>query len=245
MEWVDTGYIVSVKSHGETSAVVGVLTETHGRHMGYVKGARSKKFRGVLDLGNEVEARWLSRVEDGLGSFVLEGIKNHASLIMAESKKLQAIQSICSLTDSCLPERENHPAVYEGMKVFLEGLDGLVWPETYILWEIALLRELGFGLDLKECAGGGDNDQLAYVSPKSGRAVSLSAGEPYKEKLLKLPAFLLGEVDDNQASIVDGLKLTEYFLRSRVFDVMNKDLPEPRRRFFDLMNEVETLSGTS
>lgn len=237
MEWDDIGYIISIRPHGETSAVVSVLTREHGRYSGYVKGAFSKSKRGILDLGNEVSVRWVSRVEDQLGHFDFELIKAHSVHYLNEPLKLYAIQSACALADQTMAEREKHESVYEGFKILLAQMEGDVWAETYIFWELALIRELGFGLDLRVCAATGrpdsDNDQLGYVSPKSGRAVSLSAGEPYKEKMLALPPFLIGRVSDNPQDIVDGLRLTQYFLENRIYSETYQSLPEPRQRFFD------------
>ncbi len=241
MEWFDKGIVVSVRPHGETSAIVNILTEERGRCCGYVKGAQSKKMRPVLDLGNEVEARWFSRVEENLGHFTLELLRPHASLHMGDYAKLSAVQAGCALIDRCLPEREQHLSVYEGFRVFLESLDSPVWAETYIFWEMALLKELGFGLDLKKCAAGGDNDELAYVSPKTGRAVSLSAGEPYKERLLKLPSFLAGKHKDDPMDILHGLQLTGYFLQNRVFAHTHQEMPEARGR---LLQKIAREYGT-
>ncbi len=237
MEWVDVGYIISIRPHGETSAVVSVLTRDHGRYSGYVKGAFSKTKRAILDLGNEVEVRWVSRVEDSLGYFDFELIKAHSVAFLNEPLKLYALQSACSLADQTMAEREKHESVYEGFKILVSHMKSEVWAETYIFWELALIRELGFGLDLRSCAATGnvdsDNDQLAYVSPKSGRAVSLSAGEPYKDKMLPLPPFLIGRVSDNPQDIVDGLRLTQYFLENRIYSETYQVIPEARQRFFD------------
>lgn len=246
MEWNDIGYIISIRPHGESSAVVSVLTREHGRYSGYVKGAFSKSKRGVLDLGNEVYVRWVSRVEDQLGHFDFELIKAYSVNYLNDPLKLYAIQSACALADQTLAERERHEAVYEGFSVLLQQMASDVWAETYIFWELALIRELGFGLDFRVCAATGnldsDNDQLAYVSPKTGRAVSLSGGEAYKDKLLPLPPFLIGRVSDNRQDIVDGLRLTQYFLENRIYSETYQSLPEPRQRFFDKF--VKTLEDT-
>lgn len=243
MEFQSQGFITSVRPHGDASAVVSVLTPDKGRYCGYVKGAMAKKYRGVLDSGNAVEFRWFSRLEDNLGSMTVELIKPHASDYMDDAVKLSALQSICAMIDMCLPERENHPAVYEGMRVFIDHLDSDVWAETYVFLEMALLKELGFGLDLLACAATGQidgtgNDQLAYISPKTGRAVSLSAGEPYKDKLLPLPPFLIGRASDDRKDILDGLEVMEYFFTHRVFSQTYQVMPDARLRFIQRFSKT-------
>lgn len=238
MEWSDKGFIIGLRPHGESSAVLTAVTENHGRFSGYVKGAYSKSNKQILDIGNEVHLKWFSRLEDSLGSFQVELIKSYSANYMEDSLKLACVQSACALADQTLPEREPHAAVYEGFRVLLEHMVSEIWAETYIYWELALIRELGFGLDLLSCAGTGKehgkgNDRLAYVSPKTGRAVSLSAGEPYKDKLLKLPPFLIGEDSNGLVDVLDGLDLTGHFLRERVYVHTYKDVPDARRIFKD------------
>ena len=233
---MDTGFIIGLRAHGESSAIVTALTKERGRFAGYVKGAFSKSNKHLLDLGNEVELKWFSRLEDNLGSFQVEPLKSYAATYIEDPLKVSCIQSACALAEQTLPEREAHPAVYEGFKVLLEHMDSDIWAETYIYWELGLIRELGFGLDLLRCAGTGKengvgNDKLAYVSPKTGRAVSLSAGEPYKEKLLKLPPFLIGEDSNGYQDVVDGLNLTGHFLKERVYIHTYQNIPEARQIF--------------
>jgi DNA repair protein RecO (recombination protein O) len=230
LEWQDNGIILSVRSHGETGGVVSILTRDHGRAMGYVYGATSARTRGVLEPGNLVSVHWQAKSHDQLGTFTLELEKSYAADVMDDPVKLTAMQSACVLADKTLPEREKHAGVYEGTKALMASFATEIWAPTYIYWEIGLLRELGFGLDLSKCAATGAVDNLIYVSPKSGCAVSAPAGEIYKEKLLHLPPFLRGEGRFEESDILDGLKLTGHFLLHRVFSQANTNLPEPRLR---------------
>ena len=234
LEWQDNGVILSVRGHGETGGVVSILTRDHGRAMGYVYGATSTKIRGVLEPGNLVSIDWKAKSHDQLGTFTLELEKSTAADVMDDAAKLTAMQSACVLADKTLPEREKHTGVYEGTKALMASFATDIWAPTYIYWEIGLLRELGFGLDLSKCAATGSVDNLIYVSPKSGCAVSAAAGEIYKEKLLALPPFLRGPRERGagfeDADILDGLKLTGHFLLHRVFSLSNTNLPESRLR---------------
>lgn len=229
--WEDQGIVLAVRPHGESGAVVSLLTREHGRHAGYVRGISSSKTRGTYEIGNLVDARWQARVSDSLGAYTLELTKNHAAVLMDEPGKLAALQSACALCDAALPEREAHAGLYYGLLALFETLDSEVWAASYIVWEIAFLGALGFSLDLSRCAGGGSDQALAYVSPKTGRAVSYEAGEPYKDKLLALPGFLKpngGPADDED--IAAGLKLTAYFLEHWAFAHHSQGLPEARAR---------------
>jgi DNA repair protein RecO (recombination protein O) len=230
--WQDQGIVLSVRPHGENGAVVSLLTENHGRHAGYVRGIHSSKGRGTLEPGNLVDVDWQSRVADQLGSYSLELSKNPAAHFISEPLKLGALQAACALCDAALPEREGHPGLFYGLQSLFDALGTDVWGPAYVMWEIAFLRELGFSLDLTKCAGGGDQMDLIYVSPKTGRAVSEAAGRIYKEKLLALPGFLApqgGSGDEDE--IMTGLKLTSFFLEHWVFAHHHKGIPEPRLRF--------------
>lgn len=231
-QWRDQGFVLSVRPHGEAGAVVSLLTENHGRHAGYLHGAQSSKKRAMLELGSLVGAEWHSRVEGQLGTLSLEPEGGLPHGILDDSLKLGALLSACALCDSALPEREGHAGLFHGFKTLTGMMNDDIWAAAYIYWEIAFLKELGFGMDLKRCAGGGDSQTLAYVSPKSGRAVSYEAGAPYKDKLLELPAFLKpngGPLDD--AEILKGLKMTGHFLEHWAFAHHTKGIPEARLRF--------------
>ncbi|HRK97924.1 MAG TPA: DNA repair protein RecO [Alphaproteobacteria bacterium] len=232
-QWTDQGIVLSARAHGEGGAVVSLLTEKHGRHNGYVYGAKSSKMRGLLEVGTILEIEWKSRISDQLGNFSFEHGKNCAAMILGDSMKLAALLSASSLCDAALPEREVHSGIFFGMKALLDTLQYEIWGAAYILWEIALLKELGFGLDLTRCVAGGDVKTLTYVSPKSGCAVSLKEGYPYKDKLLLLPDFLKPEPIKNmeEDEVLKGLKLTGYFLENWVFAHHSHGIPEPRLRF--------------
>lgn len=231
-QWSDHGFVLSVRPHGEGGAVVGVLTEHHGRHAGYLHGAQSTKKRGLLEAGTLVAIDWKSRVADQLGSMTLEQESGLPHGILDDPLKLGALLSACSLCDAALPEREGHAGLFHGFKTMMEMMNNEIWAAAYIFWEIALLKELGFGLDLTKCAVGGDAKTLAYVSPKSGRAVSYAAAGPYKEKLLELPAFLKpngGPFDPEE--IYKGIRMTGHFMEHWVFAHHTKGIPDARLRF--------------
>lgn len=232
--WRDQGIVLSARGHGENAAIVALLTASRGRHAGYVHGARSAKNAASCEVGTLVECEWSSRAEGQLGGFSLSTLKAYPAAVMDDAAKLAALQSACALCDMALPEREACPALFEGLCALLDILaahdDPGVWGAAYVMWEIALLRELGFALDLTRCGGGGDAKQLAYISPRTGCAVSWQAGEPYKDKLLLLPDFLKPQGGGgDEADLVTGLNLTAYFLEHRVF-IHSTGLPEARIR---------------
>lgn len=229
MDWQEDGIILSVRKHGESSAILNVLTRNRGRHAGLVRGGSGKRLRGVLQPGNKIQASWRARLPEHLGNFTIDPLHAYAAAALADANRLAALSSACALIEASLPEREPHPAILDGFEIFLKALeDDSVWPVIYVKWEIGLLAELGFGLDLSHCAATGATEDLTYVSPRSGRAVSTAAAGPYKERLLTLPAFLLDSTAD--ASIADGLKLTGYFLENHVFQHRNMEMPAARRR---------------
>src|SRR5262245_16296346 len=182
MHWSDEGVILSVRAHGEAGAVLEVFTREHGRHLGLVHGGRSRKLRPILQTGNHVDAVWKARLADNLGHYTVELRKGFAAAVMENAAALAALTSMTALA-RLLPERDPHPNLYEVTLFVLGFLDEpQVWPALVVRWELALLDELGFGLDLASCAATGNTTDLIYVSPKSGRAVSAQAGEPYKDR---------------------------------------------------------------
>jgi len=237
MNWSDEGIILAVRPHGETATVVEILTRSHGRHLGLVHGGRSRRHRPVLQMGNHVEATWKARLADQLGHMSVELVRGYAASAMEDPAALAGLTAICTLA-RLMPERDPHPNLYEVTLFVLAYLDdSSVWPALLVRWELALLDELGFGLDLTQCAATGTNDDLVYVSPKSGRAVSASAGEPYRDKLLALPPFLL---PGRQAAlapgdVAKGFALTGHFLETRVFRPRGEEMPEVRARLIDLL----------
>ena len=232
MNWSDEGVILSVRAHGETAAVVELWTRNHGRHLGLVHGGRSRKLRPILQTGNHVDATWKARLADQLGHVSLELRRGFAAESMENDAALSALLTLTTLT-RLLPERDPHPNLYEITLFVLGFLDDVtVWPALLVRWELALLQELGFGLDLSQCASTGSNDQLIYVSPKSGRAVSASAGEPYRDRMLALPQFLTKQRAGmvTTRDVIEGLALTGHFLETRVLLPRGETLPESRSR---------------
>ncbi len=236
MDWTDDAFVLSARAHGETSAIVDLLTREHGRHKGLVRGGRGKTKRGLLQPGNKVAATWRARLAEHLGTCTLEMLEPRAARLMDDPFRLAGLSSLCAMAAGVLPEREPHGPVFDGFRAALDALEAapegtLAWAPVLVRWELGLLTELGFGLDLGHCAASGVADELVYVSPKSGRAVSREAGQAYKEKLLALPEFLLGNgaVADGQA-VCDGLALTGYFLDRHIFQPQGKRLPPARQR---------------
>jgi len=230
--WFDQGIVLSARPHGENGAVVALITEEHGRHAGYVHGGQSSKNRGMLQPGSLVQCEWSARTSENLGNYKLEPSKGLPADILSDPLKLGALLSACSLCDVALPEREGHPGLFYGLQALIQMMEADHWGAGYIMWEIAFLKELGFGLELTKCAGGGDAQALSYVSPKTGRAVSEGQGEPYKDKLLPMPDFLRPNgSDDSGGEIYKGLQMTGYFLEHWVFTHHTKGVPEPRLRF--------------
>ncbi len=242
MNWSDEGIILGVRSHGETSAVIEVLTRAHGRHLGLVHGGRSRRLRPILQTGNHVDVVWKGRLAEHLGHMTLELQRGFAAEAMADPARLAALSTLAMLA-RLLPERDPHPNLYE-VTLFVLGFldDPGVWPALMVRWELALLDELGFGLDLTECAATGSNDQLIYVSPRTGRAVSASAGEPYKDRLLALPGFLAGRATGTAAphDLAAGFALTGHFLSVRALHPREQVMPEVRGRMLDLIARIST-----
>jgi DNA repair protein RecO (recombination protein O) len=236
MDWRDTGFVLAARRHGESSLIVELLTQEHGRHAGLVRGGQSPRRRALLQPGNSVAASWRGRLPEHLGTLECELIQAHAALLLDDPDRLAALGAATALLLAALPEREPHPDLYQSFERLLAALDsGLGWAETYVAWECDLLAGLGFGLDLGSCAATGATDDLAYVSPRSGRAVSRAAGRPYHDKLLPLPGFLWHAAPAARADIVAGLALTQHFLLHHVLAPHGGKLPEARERFAERM----------
>ena len=237
MEWRDQGIVIAVRPHGETSAIVEVLTREQGRHAGLVKGARSRAMRPILQPGNEIAVGWRARLADHLGLFQVEADHLGAGAVMEDRAALAGLNAACALSVMALPEREAHPRVYEGFKLLLAAFEDIdIWPALYVRWEAGLLSDLGYGLDLAKCAVTGETEDLTHVSPRTGRAVCREEAEPYAPKLLELPPFMRGSGEIEAGDIAMGLALTAYFLDRRVLWPIDKQLPEARAR---LIAELE------
>lgn len=239
MEWSDDGIVLSVRAYGETSAIVEALTRAHGRHLGLVHGGASRKSKATLQPGNSLQLGWRARLNEQLGTYHAELIRSRAGAVLEHRDALAGLNAFTAIASAVLPEREPHASVYEAAVLLLDaiaGQDFAHWAPLYVRWEAGLLDELGFGLDLTHCAATGATDDLAYVSPRSGRAVSRKGGAAYAERLLKLPVFLLGSqnAEPSAADILAGLRLTSFFLLDRVLQPHGKDLPPARLRLQEL-----------
>jgi len=218
MEWSDRGLIIGLKKYGESSVIVELMTRAHGRHLGVVRGGRSKNMQPILQPGNEVEAVWRARIEEHLGLYVVEAAQLRTDSLIASAQALHGVNLLAGLL-RLLPERDPHPALFEMAQTIAGHLSGPAAPALLVRFELALLAELGFGLDLEQCAATGQRDDLIYVSPKSARAVSRAAGEPWAAKLLPLPEFLRQSPSfaAPMDQVLAGFRLTEYFLLRDVF----------------------------
>jgi DNA repair protein RecO (recombination protein O) len=241
IEWQDDGIVLTRRAHGEDAAIVQILTRQHGRHAGLAKGAQSRRTRGTYEPGTVVQAVWRARLAEHLGHLTCEPISSPAANLLHAPDRLQALSAATAVLAAAVPEREPHPAVFDGTRALLDALESDHWAEIYVQWEVSLLAGLGFALDFSTCAGGG-NDRLAYVSPRTGRAVSLSAGEPYKDRLLPLPGFLVRASDGGPAEVAQGLRLTEFFLHRHVFGPAETDIPAARRRLRARFDEASAGS---
>lgn len=228
MEWRDEGVILAVRRHGETGAIAEILTAAHGRSLGLVRGGRSRRQRPVLQPGNLVQVSWRARLDEHLGNFLLEPLELKAGAIMEEPFRLAGLAAMMALAQ-LLPEREPHARVYHAFHVVLDAIEqDDVWPALLVRWELGLLDELGFGLDLGACAATGVKEELTYVSPRTGRAVCRVAGEPYRERLFRLPAFVTGVAPATREDVAEGFRLSGYFLNRHVFDPRGLAIPEAR-----------------
>jgi len=243
MHWNETGIVLAVRRHGESALVVHLLTREHGRHAGLVHGGQGRKGRTIYQVGNAVEATWRARLEEQLGTFSGELAVGHAARVIDDPLRLACLSAAAAMAEAALPEREPHPRAYDGLVALLDALDSdRGWAALYARWELALLAELGFGLDLARCAATGASADLVYVSPKSGQAVSREAGEPYRKQLLPLPGFLLdgGETEPSASEIGDALRLTGFFWERRVFQPHGRKPPAARTRFVDRLGRERT-----
>lgn len=239
MEWQAPAVVLDARPFGEGAAVVALLTEEHGRHAGLAKGGFSKSQRAVWQPGNLVEARWVARLADQLGAVSGELVHPAAALAMDDPLALALLSAACAVAEGALPDREPHPRSFQGLVSIISRLPRgaeAVLPD-YIRWEAELLAEIGYGLDLGRCAATGGSEDLVWVSPKSGRAVSAAAGEPYRDRLLRLPAFLLGLAGHNSPSGPEdwlaGLRLTGHFLGKDAYGHHHRPLPAARGLLLD------------
>ena len=237
MKWEDEGVLLSSRNHGEHNAIIEVLTAYHGRHVGLVKYAYGSKNVNLLEPGMQLNLVWTARLNEHLGIFLIDKVKSRTFSLIQNKKRLLGFNSLISLLILSLPEREPFQRVYEATINLLDSIcDDPIWLASYVHWELLILSELGFGLDLSACAVTGQNMDLIYVSPKTGRAVSADAGKEWKKKLLPLPKFLTSEGDMKETDlgrISCGMRLTGFFLEKWLLRAIEKvSLPEARNRFF-------------
>ncbi|HEX2215648.1 MAG TPA: DNA repair protein RecO [Xanthobacteraceae bacterium] len=234
MEWTDEGIVLGVRRHGEASAILDVLTAEHGRHLGLVRGGAGSRLRAVLQLGNTLRVTWRARLDEHLGHYAVEALALRSASFLSLPYALYGLTHLCALA-RLLPERDPHPALHAALDVIVDALaDPGNAAAGIARFELQLLAELGFGLDLEECAATGARGNLIYVSPKSGRAVSREAGAAWRDKLLPLPAFLASDVDTpriSPAELMDGFALTGFFLLRHVLEPRGSALPDARAQF--------------
>lgn len=244
MQWSDEALVLGVRRHGETGTILEAMTAEHGRHLGLVHGGRSRRMQPVLQCGNRVRVVWRSRLDESLGSYAVEPLELAAPRLIGSALALYGLSHMAALL-RLLPERDPHLGLYEAAGVLIAHLaDRSVAPPLMVRFELALLAELGFGLALHACAATGGNDQLVYVSPRTGRAVSASAGEPYRDRLLPLPPFLREPTGLVRAPLSEevrgGFALTGHFLNQHIWQPRALPPSEERARFVALGLEAES-----
>jgi len=233
MEWRAQGVLLTVRRHGESAAIIEVVTEAHGRHAGIVRGGAGRRMAPVLQPGAQLDLAWRARLDEHLGSFTVEPLVSRAAAVLSDRRGLMGLSAICALLSRSLPERVPFPALYFRSVALLDAIatDARDWPADYVRWELALLEDTGFGLDLSRCAVTGAREGLVHVSPRSGRAVSAAGAGDWADRLLPLPAFLLGQGPASPVDLRDALRLTGHFLTTRLAPALgDRPLPAARAR---------------
>ncbi|MFD3190793.1 DNA repair protein RecO [Sedimentitalea sp. HM32M-2] len=233
MEWRDQGILLTMRRHGETAAIIDVFTRAHGRHAGVVRGGASRRIAPILQPGAQLDLLWRARLENHIGAYQVEPIRSRAAAAMSDRLALAGLNAVTALLTFGLPDREPHDALYQRSEQLLDLLgQNDIWPLAYLNWELALLDELGFGLDLRNCAATGSTDDLIYVSPKSGRAVSRDGAGDWANRMLPLPPVLRGVGPAPDSEVAQALGTTGYFIENRLAPALgNKPVPEARARF--------------
>jgi DNA repair protein RecO (recombination protein O) len=239
MRWESNGLILNFSKYNEKSYILEIFTEEHGKHKGIIRGLHSKNKRSIIEPGNEVFATWSGRLETHLGNYNVEPIKLWSSHVLQFKDKLSAISSICSLISLTMAERQPNPIIYFSSKKLIEIVASKRedWIREYVFWEMQLLSEIGYGLDLERCAVTSKSSDLVYVSPSSGRAVTNEGAGDFRNKLLPLPKFMTdfkANYDNND--IYNALNLTEFFFKKRFFLPNNLNFPQSRNRLKELFN---------
>ncbi|MCB2129177.1 MAG: DNA repair protein RecO [Rhodobacteraceae bacterium] len=235
MEWRDEGVVLAVRRHGETAAIIDVFTPGLGRHAGVVRGGASRRLAPLLQPGAQLDLSWRGRLEEHIGSFTVEPLRSRMAAL-SDRMALAGLNAVAAMLLFALPDREPHLRLYTTTIALLDGLGGDGWALDYLRWELTLLEEMGYGLDLSACAVTGVHDDLVYVSPKSGRAVSRAGAGDWADRLLPLPACLLGQGGADAGDLAAGLRLTGYFLEHHLArDLRGRALPEARARLLALI----------
>lgn len=253
MDWQDEGVVLSVRHHGESARIVTLLTESHGRHAGLLRGSGTGR-GGALQPGQIVRAEWRARLAEQLGYYTLDPLSHPAALMLDDPARLAALRSVCALIDAAVSEREAHPNLFGATKVLFTLMAEMDepgdWGALYVRWEIGLLAEMGYGIDLESCAATGATTNLTHVSPRTGRAVSAEAAAPYIDRLLALPAFLVpgrsgpeSRINDPLQAVQDGLALTGHFLENRLFAQLHAAVPQARTRLLEVVRGKAGRSG--
>ena len=243
MEWEDDAFVLSARAYGESGAIVELLTQSRGRHAGHLAGGASRRMKPFLQPGARVLAGFRARTSEQLGALRLEPVGEGPSSLFDDPLALAGLSAAAAVAAGALPEREPHPGAFLAFEALVAAFaHDAVWPAVFVRFEAGLLEELGFGLDLSRCAATGTTDDLVYVSPKTGRAVSRAAGEPYHERMLALPPFLLSSQSRLEAGDVGaGLTLTAHFLEQFIFNPINRPLPPARLWLVDRLSDAGRL----
>lgn len=240
MEWRDHGILLNMRRHGETAAIIDVFTQDHGRHAGVVRGGASRKIAPVLQPGAQLDLVWRARLEDHIGTFQVEPVRSRAAAAFSDRLTLAGLNAVTALLAFSLPEREPHGGLYRRTEQLLDLLgQNEVWPLAYLNWELALLEDLGFGLDLSCCAATGATEDLVFVSPKSGRAVTRAGAGEWADRMLPLPPVLRGQGPAPDAEVIQALGTTGYFIENRLAPALgHKPAPDARARFIEAFNRT-------
>lgn len=243
MEFEDEAFVLAARSHGETGAIVDLLTARHGKFVAHVAGGASRRMKPFLQAGARVLVGYRARMSDQLGSAALEPVGEGPSALFDDPLALAGLAAAAAVAAGALPEREPHPGAFLAFEALIEALSHPeIWPAVFVRFEAGLLQDLGFGLDLSKCAATGSVDDLIYVSPRTGRAVSREAGEPYREKLLALPQFLLSsQARLEPGDVSAGLDITAHFLEAFIFNPLNRPLPPARMWLVDRLTDAQRL----
>jgi DNA repair protein RecO (recombination protein O) len=241
MHLLTSAIVCAVRAHGEHGAIVRALTPSDGIQAGYVRGGRSRRLRPVLLPGNLVQAEYRARTGEQLAQLSVELTHSRAPLL-AEALPAAAVDWGCALTAATLPEGQAYPHLYEALDGLLSAVEAAPtakgWAAALVRYELLILGELGFGLDLSECAATGARTNLCYVSPRSGRAVSGEAAGDYVDRLLPLPPFLLGGGAAEWDDIFDGLRITGHFLARDLLIERQADILAARERLVERLRRV-------